>query len=141
MKRALLILTALAVLLCAMLIPSAVISEGESVVLLAKTMYTLAREQSDDVMLAIGGVVMNRVASPWFPDTVAGVIEQPHQFAYGTRYDDRALRLARAAFAGQGGLRGDVLYYRALDASEGWDVRMAYEVIGNFGFFTEPVVG
>ncbi len=34
-------------------------------------------------MLAVGSVVMNRVKSPEFPDTICGVVGQPRQFAPG----------------------------------------------------------
>jgi spore germination cell wall hydrolase CwlJ-like protein len=46
-------------------------------------MYFESNRSSDDGLLAVGSVVMNRVASPRFPDTICGVVGQPHQFARG----------------------------------------------------------
>jgi len=138
MKRTIIIAVLLALTAYAILVPGLAISEDESAVLLAKTLYTLARDQSDEVMLALGGVVMNRVANPWFPDTVAEVIEQPHQFAHGTKYDARSLRIANAALSGRYPLRRNVVYYHALDASQVWDMSGAHEILGNYGFFIKP---
>ncbi|HET7411605.1 MAG TPA: cell wall hydrolase [Pararhizobium sp.] len=50
---------------------------------LIRAMYFESNRSSDDGLLAVGSVVMNRVASPKFPDTICGVVSQPHQFARG----------------------------------------------------------
>lgn len=44
--------------------------------LLALNLYHEARQDGRDGMVAVGWVVLNRVADPGFPDTVRGVIEQ-----------------------------------------------------------------
>ena len=46
-------------------------------------MYFESNRSSTDGMLAVGSVVMNRVKSPEFPDTICGVVGQSHQFAPG----------------------------------------------------------
>lgn len=48
--------------------------------LLACLIYTEAGNQSYRGKLAVGNVVMNRVKSSRFPNTIKGVIYQPHQF-------------------------------------------------------------
>jgi len=50
---------------------------------LMRAMYFESIRSSDDGMFAVGTVVMNRVESPRFPDTVCGVVGQPNQFASG----------------------------------------------------------
>jgi len=42
--------------------------------LLARTLYALARDESYETKLALGSVVMNRVDSPSYPNTIYGVI-------------------------------------------------------------------
>ncbi len=48
--------------------------------LLAAIIWCEAGNQPYDGMVAVGEVVMNRVASPSFPNTIAEVLEQPGQF-------------------------------------------------------------
>lgn len=51
------------------------------VTLLANLIYCEARGESYDGKLAVGSVVVNRILSSKFPDTMAGVIYQSGQFA------------------------------------------------------------
>jgi spore germination cell wall hydrolase CwlJ-like protein len=50
---------------------------------LIRAMYFESNRSSRDGLMAVGTVVMNRVASPRFPNTICGVVGQPGQFAYG----------------------------------------------------------
>ncbi|HXG77708.1 MAG TPA: cell wall hydrolase [Methyloceanibacter sp.] len=50
---------------------------------LIRAMYFESNRSSRDGLLAVGTVVMNRVASPHYPDTICGVVAQPRQFAPG----------------------------------------------------------
>lgn len=50
---------------------------------MARAMYFESHRSSRDGMVAVGSVVMNRVASAEFPDTVCGVVGQKNQFAPG----------------------------------------------------------
>lgn len=54
----------------------------EDMLLLAKVIHTEAGSEwlSDDWKMAVGEVVLNRVASPEFPDTIAGCIFQAGQY-------------------------------------------------------------
>lgn len=53
----------------------------EDVTMLANLIYCEARGESYAGKLAVGSVVVNRVLSSKYPDTMAGVIYQPSQFA------------------------------------------------------------
>ena len=50
---------------------------------LVRAMYFESNRSSRDGLMAVGTVVMNRVASPLFPNTICGVVVQPGQFAAG----------------------------------------------------------
>jgi len=50
---------------------------------LIRAMYFESNRSSRDGLLAVGTVVMNRVASPQYPDTICGVVAQRRQFAPG----------------------------------------------------------
>lgn len=56
-------------------------STDEDVLLLAALIQAEAANQGDAGRLAVGSVVMNRVASSSFPNTIAGVIYATNQFA------------------------------------------------------------
>lgn len=48
-----------------------------------RAMYFESNRSSRDGMVAVGSVVMNRVQSPSYPDTVCKVVAQKNQFAPG----------------------------------------------------------
>ena len=50
---------------------------------LVRAMYFESNRSSRDGLMAVGTVVMNRVASPRYPNSICGVVGQPGQFAYG----------------------------------------------------------
>lgn len=50
---------------------------------LMRAMYFESNRSSEDGMLAVGTVVMNRLADPRYPKTVCGVVGQKNQFAPG----------------------------------------------------------
>jgi len=49
---------------------------------LAKAVYFEARSESLEGQLAVAQVILNRVASPEYPDTICGVVTQPAQFSF-----------------------------------------------------------
>jgi hypothetical protein len=57
--------------------------KGDGRTCLIRAMYFESNRSSRDGLMAVGTVVMNRVASPRFPNTICGVVGQPGQFAYG----------------------------------------------------------
>ena len=76
--------------------------------LLAKCIYAEARGEAYEGKVAVGAVILNRVASPDFPNTIYGVIYQP--WAFTSVHD------------GQINLEPDhVCYQAAQDALNGWD--------------------
>lgn len=86
------------------------ITEQESydLYLLAKCIHAEARGESYIGKVAVGAVILNRVASPDFPNTIYGVIYQPWAFT--------------AVHDGQIDLEPDAPSYQAAtDALNGWD--------------------
>ena len=129
-------IAALAALLAGALIPGVSYTEDRDTVLLARAIYALARGESYETKLAVGTVAMNRVDSVWFDDTLEGVLNEQHQFPIGRRYDAESLAAAHAVIAGRRALGADALYYRALDATEPWDVAPV-KTVGGFAFYDE----
>lgn len=76
--------------------------------LLARLIYGEARGESYVGQVAVGAVVMNRIKSSSFPNTMSGVIYQRYAF---TAVDDGQINLAPNATARKA----------ALDAINGWD--------------------
>jgi len=61
---------------------------------LERAMFFESNRSSSDGLLAVGTVVMNRLASGRYPDTICGVVGQKNQFAPGVltrRMDSKAL--------------------------------------------------
>jgi spore germination cell wall hydrolase CwlJ-like protein len=75
---------------------------------LTRAMYFESNRSSEDGLLAVGTVVMNRVASPAYPKTICGVVGQPGQFASGVLWksmrpdeERRVERIADEILAGK----------------------------------------
>ncbi len=67
---------------------------------MARAMYFESNRSSRDGMIAVGSVVINRVQSDAFPNTVCGVVSQKNQFAPGVMTKEmgsRSAPLAKAA--------------------------------------------
>ena len=123
-----------AILLALIAIPSIGLTEGSDTIQLARTIYTLGRDESYETLLMIGSVVMNRTDSPWYPDTVGEVLGEPHQFAHGTRYDSRSLQAAREVMMGNRVLPARITVFSALDSSY-QPSNEIYTVSGNYAFY------
>lgn len=50
---------------------------------LMRAMYFESNRSSEEGLLAVGTVVMNRVGAPGYAGTICGVVSQPNQFAAG----------------------------------------------------------
>lgn len=82
---------------------------SNSLACLSRVMYFESVRSSDEGMLAVGTVVMNRVESKEFPNSVCGVVGQNNQFAAGVlsrpmkegKSKARAERVARAVLSGK----------------------------------------
>ena len=90
--------------------------------LLANLIYCEAGGEPYEGQVAVGAVVINRVLSSVYPDTVTGVIYQHHQFSpvdYGTlanalnvnKATDSCYRAADEAMAGRTNV-GNCVYFR-----------------------------
>ncbi len=79
---------------------------------MARAMYFESNRSSEEGMIAVGTVVMNRVASPDFPDTVCEVVGQKNQFAPGVLSKPmergRELAFSTAAKVMRGARHGEV---------------------------------
>ena len=82
--------------------------ESNDLYLLAKCIHAEARGESYIGKVAVGAVILNRVASPDFPDSIYGVIYQPWAF---TAVHDGQINLEPEAPS----------YQAAMDALNGWD--------------------
>lgn len=82
--------------------------ESNDFYLLAKCIHAEARGESYIGQVAVGAVILNRVASPDFPDSIYGVIYQPWAF---TAVHDGQINLEPEASA----------FQAATDALNGWD--------------------
>ena len=76
--------------------------------LLARCVYAEARGEPYTGQVAVAAVVLNRVKSASFPNTIAGVIYQPYAF---TAVDDGQINLSP----------NDTAYKAVQDALNGWD--------------------
>ena len=91
--------------------PCALASEVDEVTLLAGIIECEAGGQDYEALLAVGAVVMNRVNSSHYPDTIYGVIHQKGQFPPATSGKlekwlkkgptKKAIKAAKAAMAGE----------------------------------------
>lgn len=60
-----------------------VAASGDDRDCLIRAMYFEANRSSEEGLLAVGTVVMNRMADARYPKTICGVVGQPNQFATG----------------------------------------------------------
>lgn len=109
--------------------------------LLAKLIYGEARGESYVGQVAVGAVVMNRIKSASFPNTMAGVIYQRYAF---TAVDDGQINLtpnatarkaAQDAMNGWDPTYGALYYYNPATATSSWIfTRKTTVTIGNHVF-------
>jgi len=114
---------------------------NEEVNLLAKVISAEARGESYEGQVAVGAVVLNRVASPSFPDSISGVVYQ--NGAFSCVYDsnwyapvaDSAKRAAQDAMNGWDPTGGALYYYNPAKTSNAWMLsRTVIKVIGSHRF-------
>ncbi|MVP01966.1 MULTISPECIES: cell wall hydrolase [Paenibacillus] len=108
---------------------------------MARIIYAEARGESYQGQVAIGAVVINRVQSNSFPDSIPGVIHQRGQFSavrdgqYAMKPNASAYQAARAALNGSDPTSGALFYYNPDIATSAWSkARPAKTVIGNHVF-------
>ena len=111
------------------------------VYLLARAIYAEGRGEPYTGQVAIGAVVMNRVRSSSFPNTVSGVIYQKHAFTavsdgqINLTPNDTAIKAARDAINGWDPTGGALYYYNPAVATSDWIFdRQTITVIGRHVF-------
>ena len=94
--------------------------------LLAKCVHAEARGESYVGQVAVAAVILNRVKSPDFPNTIAGVIYQPWAFTavndgqINLSPNQTAFNAARDALNGWDPTYGALYYYNAKTATNKW---------------------
>ena len=109
--------------------------------LLAKCVYAEARGEPYKGQVAVAAVVLNRVASSSFPNTVSGVIYQSGAFScvnngsIRNTPDNSCIRAALDALNGWDPTGGCLYYYNPKTAADTWIFsRTVQTVIGNHSF-------
>ena len=133
-RRVMRILLAAAVMCAIVLMPVASSTEDNETTLLAQTIYAMAGDEDYDTQLAIGSVIMNRLQSEGFPDTLEDVISQ-QMLPRSRDFDDKALSAARECLSGTRTLRGYVLYMKREDSGECWSSDGFFKQQGDYQFF------
>ncbi len=109
--------------------------------LLAKIISAEARGEPYQGQVAVGAVIMNRIAHPSFPNTLSGVIYQ--QGAFSCLYDgginapvaDSAYTAARESINGSDPTGGAIYYYNPAKTTNKWIwSRQVVAVIGAHNF-------
>ena len=109
--------------------------------MLAKLISAEARGEPYSGQVAVGAVVLNRVAHPSFPNTLSGVIYQNGAFSCMTDGQweediaDSAVRAAQEALNGSDPSGGAIYYYNPAKATSKWIFsRPVIKTIGNHVF-------
>ncbi len=109
--------------------------------LLARCVYAEARGEPYTGQVAVAAVVLNRVRSPKFPNTISGVIYQPLAFTavadgqINLTPNDTAYKAARDALNGWDPTNGCLYYYNPATATSKWIWSLKVELkIGKHSF-------
>lgn len=116
-------------------------SVSSDVYLLARVVHGEARGEPYLGKVAVAAVVLNRVASASFPNTIAGVVYQAHAFTavsdgqINLTPDSESIRAARDAMNGWDPTGGALYYYNPAVATSSWIYsRKVVTVIGKHYF-------
>jgi N-acetylmuramoyl-L-alanine amidase len=114
---------------------------SSDVYLLARTIHAEGRGEPYTGQVAIGAVILNRVKSGDFPNTVAGVVYQKHAFTavsdgqINLTPNETAMRAAKDALNGWDPTGGALYYYNPAIATSSWIFnRQTVTVIGKHVF-------
>ncbi|MFI3324996.1 MAG: spore cortex-lytic enzyme [Clostridia bacterium] len=94
--------------------------------LLARIISAEARGEPYEGQVAVGAVILNRIAHPSFPDTLSGVIYQSGAFScvddggINAEVADSAYQAAREAINGSDPSGGAIYYYNPAKATSKW---------------------
>ncbi len=102
----------------------------EEMMLLARLIHAEARGESFEGQVAVGAVILNRLASPHFPKTIHDVVFQRSKHVYqfspvgdgsiNLEPDERALRAALQALSGEDPSRGALFFYNPDISADKW---------------------
>lgn len=101
-------------------------SSSSDTYLLAKLIHAEARGEPYTGQVAVGAVVLNRVRSSAFPNTISGVIYQSYAFTcvqdgqINLSPNDTAMRAAKDALSGWDPTNGCLYYYNPATATSKW---------------------
>lgn len=116
------------------------VSSSNEVDLLARLVYAEANGESYRGKVAVANVVLNRVESKQFPDTITGVIYQAGQFSPVTngsinnKADSDSLRAVHDAISNRSDTEA-LFFYNPKTANSRWlDGKSTVNVIGNHTF-------
>ncbi len=114
---------------------------SSDVYLLARTIYAEGRGEPYTGQVAIGAVVLNRIRSNQFPNTLSGVVYQKHAFTavsdgqINLTPNDTAMKAAKDAINGWDPTGGALYYYNPAVATSAWIFdRQTVTVIGKHVF-------
>lgn len=102
------------------------ISRDEDITLMAKAITGEARGEPYKGQVAVGAVILNRIKSPSFPNTIAGVIYQPGAFTAVTDGQinlspaESCLKAARDSLNGWDPTYGCLYYWNPATATSKW---------------------
>lgn len=94
--------------------------------MLAQVVYAEARGESFKGQVAVAAVVLNRLHSSKFPDTLKGVIFQPYAFTcvlngtYKNHPNKESYKAVYAAISGWDPSHGSLYYFNPATATSGW---------------------
>ena len=119
---------------------SAALSGGD-LNLLARAVYSEARGEPYTGQVAVAAVVLNRVKSSKFPNTISGVVYQPYAFTavadgqINLKPNDSAFKAAQDALNGWDPTNGCLYYYNPKTATSKWIWTLQVKLkIGNHNF-------
>ncbi|NLL96947.1 MAG: spore cortex-lytic enzyme [Clostridiaceae bacterium] len=107
-------------------LPTGTTQYNRNLDLMARVIYGEARGEPYEGMVAVGAVVLNRVADSRFPNTIPGVIYQPGAFdvvsdgQINLTPNDTAYRAARDALNGWDPTYGCIYYFNPATATSKW---------------------
>lgn len=111
--------------------------------LLARVVHAEAKGESFEGQVAVAAVILNRVDHPQFPNTISGVIYEPHAFetvTIGTINQpagEPARKAAQEAIWGTDPTHGAIYFFNAAKTSNRWiHSRPVVKVIGKHTFAT-----
>jgi len=103
------------------------VTRSDELELLARVIAAEAEGEPFEGQVAVGAVILNRVKDPRFPNTLSGVIYQPHAFESVTNGlvwrrtpSDEAYRAARAALNGWDPTYGAVFFWNPSKPVSSW---------------------